>query len=114
MSAVCFRPPPQRSSLDPRELRISLDCFSFRPFTYATAIPVAAGALYPAFQISLPPALAGLAMALSSVSVVCSSLLLKFYKKPDFSTPAPSSAWQRWIPSFCCRNTRAYAHLPGN
>jgi Cu+-exporting ATPase len=45
-------------------------------------IPVAAGLFYPALQIRLPPELAALAMALSSVSVITSSLWLKRYKKP--------------------------------
>jgi Cu+-exporting ATPase len=46
-------------------------------------IPIAAGVLYPAIHPgTLPPAAAGLAMALSSVSVVLSSLWLKRYKKP--------------------------------
>ncbi len=53
-------------------------------------IPFAAGLLIPLLRsltgetITLPPALAGLAMAFSSVSVVTSSLLLKRYKKPKF------------------------------
>lgn len=45
-------------------------------------IPVAAGVLYPGFHIQMPPWVAGGAMALSSVSVVCSSLLLKRYTRP--------------------------------
>lgn len=44
------------------------------------AIPVAAGLLYPAFDILLQPHWAGAAMALSSVSVVLSSLRLRYYK----------------------------------
>ncbi|CAI5470948.1 unnamed protein product [Closterium sp. Yama58-4] len=45
-------------------------------------IPIAAGVLYPRFHILLPPWIAGASMALSSVSVVCSSLLLQRYKRP--------------------------------
>jgi Cu2+-exporting ATPase len=53
----------------------------FWAFAYNTlAIPVAAGVLYPSFGISLNPTIAGLAMALSSVSVVLSSLSLRKHK----------------------------------
>ncbi|WP_333647427.1 heavy metal translocating P-type ATPase [Candidatus Binatus sp.] len=47
-------------------------------FYNVLGIPVAAGVLYPWFGIMLNPALAGLAMALSSVSVVSNALLLNF------------------------------------
>lgn len=47
-------------------------------------IPIAAGLFYPLVRVTLPPAVAGLAMALSSVSVVTSSILLRRYKKPTY------------------------------
>lgn len=62
----------------------------FFAFVYnGVGIPLAAGVLYPAVRVALPPWFAGLAMALSSVSVVVSSLLLRFYKpKSSRSVPA--------------------------
>ena len=47
------------------------------------AIPVAAGAFYPIFKARLPPTVAAIAMALSSISVVMSSLALRLYKPPE-------------------------------
>lgn len=50
-------------------------------------IPVAAGIFFPLMHPDrLPPWAAGIAMALSSISVVCSSLHLKYYKPPVFSS----------------------------
>ena len=55
----------------------------FWAFAYNTAlIPVAAGVLYPFFGVTFRPEFAGFAMALSSVTVVTLSLLLKRYIPP--------------------------------
>ena len=55
----------------------------FWAFAYNTAlIPMAAGILYPFFGITFKPELAGLAMALSSVTIVTLSLMLKSYIPP--------------------------------
>lgn len=55
----------------------------FWAFAYnAILIPVAAGILYPPFGITFRPEYAGLAMALSSVTVVSLSLMLKRYLPP--------------------------------
>ena len=52
----------------------------FWAFAYnSILIPVAAGVLYPTFGITFKPALAGLAMAMSSVTVITLSLMHKRY-----------------------------------
>ncbi len=62
------------SRLTMRKIRQNL----FWAFVYNTVgIPVAAGLLYPVWGILLRPEIAGAAMALSSVSVIVNSLLLK-------------------------------------
>ncbi|AUB57865.1 copper-translocating P-type ATPase [Methanobacterium sp. MZ-A1] len=62
--------------------RIKLNLFW--AFAYNTIlIPVAAGLLYPTFGITFRPEYAGLAMALSSVTIVTLSLLLKGYIPPS-------------------------------
>jgi Cu+-exporting ATPase len=61
--------------------RIKLNLFW--AFAYNMAlIPLAAGLLYPAYGITFRPEWAGLAMALSSVTVVSLSLLLRRYVPP--------------------------------
>ena len=58
--------------------RIWISCFWKLGYNMIS-LPFAAGILYPFKVIRLPPWLAGACMAASSLSVVCSSLLLQSY-----------------------------------
>jgi len=58
-------------------------------------IPMAAGVAFPFTGTTIPPSLAGLAMACSSISVVLSSLMLNRYRPPIWHTPARALARKR-------------------
>jgi len=61
-------------------------------------IPLAAGVLFPFFHMRLPPTIAAIAMALSSVSVVFSSLALRLYRPPNIAATASKSSQKYKIP----------------
>jgi len=55
-------------------------------------LPIAAGVFFPLQRMQAAPEVAGLAMALSSVSVVASSLLLNYYRRPRFAAGGGAAA----------------------
>jgi Cu+-exporting ATPase len=57
----------------------------------ALMIPIAAGVLYPALHLQLPPWIAGGCMVFSSISVVVSSLMLRRYQRPRPVLRAPAA-----------------------
>lgn len=71
---------PKAIKLARRTMRVIKQNLFWAFFYNVIGIPVAAGALYPFIGIMLNPAIAGAAMAFSSVSVVTNSLLLKRQK----------------------------------
>ncbi|KAL3902887.1 MAG: hypothetical protein SGILL_010655 [Bacillariaceae sp.] len=56
------------------------------------SIPLAAGVFYPMLHTRLPPTVAALAMALSSISVVTSSLSLRLYSPPNVGVSRPRAS----------------------
>jgi Cu+-exporting ATPase len=64
----------------------------FAFFYNAAGVPIAAGALYPAFDLLLSPTIAAAAMALSSVSVIANSLRLR---RSQIEEPASAGALRR-------------------
>ena len=72
---------PAQAAISRSERRIKENLFW--AFAYnMILVPVAAGILYPIWGIVFRPEWAGLAMALSSVTVISLSLLLKRYVPP--------------------------------
>ncbi|RHY32739.1 hypothetical protein DYB32_002283 [Aphanomyces invadans] len=64
--------------------RIKINLFASMIYNLLS-IPLASGVFFPLFHRMLPPACAGIAMALSSISVISSSLMLKRYTPPVFT-----------------------------
>lgn len=92
--------------------RIKLNLF-WALFYNMFMIPVAMGVLLP-WGISLHPMIAGLAMTLSSVSVVLSSLQLKFWKAPIVGEQPDSQAGSRldWFRFERWRSNGPYVNVP--
>ena len=79
-------------------------------------IPLAAGLFYPSFKIHLPPAFAGLAMGLSSVCVVLSSLSIYRFQPPATAADEIRQSRRdklRWSlkKCCCCHEGPAYARV---
>ncbi len=96
--------------------RIQLN-FAFSMGYNIFCIPLAAGVLFPFFQLRLPPTVAAIAMALSSVSVVFSSLALRLYKPPDIVGTSSNSPQKYKIPKILrlgkARNEQEYKLVAG-
>jgi P-type Cu+ transporter len=85
--------------------------FAFSMIYNVLSIPLAAGVFFPIFHTRLPPTIAAVAMALSSVSVVLSSLALRLYRPPDV-TDTRKSFFRRRIPQILRLGQQHYEQLP--
>ncbi|KAG5182693.1 putative copper-transporting ATPase [Tribonema minus] len=72
-------------------------------------IPFAAGVLFPFVHHQLPTAFAGLSMTMSSVSVVLSSLSLRFYRRPDVHADGTLAQPSSWLACLCWVGAKAAA-----
>lgn len=61
--------------------------FMFALMYNVLAIPFAAGVWFPYTHMQVPPQYAGLSMAMSSITVVVSSMSLRFYQRPAILCP---------------------------
>eukprot|EP01083_Nonionella_stella_P001303 3798_1 len=66
-------------------------------------IPIAAGALYPFWQIRLPPEIAAIAMAVSSLCVLISSISLKTYASPYHNNKQAMDIQSELADTQCCQ-----------
>ncbi|KAG7361685.1 copper-transporting P-type ATPase [Nitzschia inconspicua] len=87
--------------------------FGFSMIYNVLSIPLAAGVFFPIFHTRLPPTIAAIAMALSSVSVVFSSLALRLYSPPDVSLVERPTFFHRRIPQIL-RPRQQYEHIPAD
>ena len=74
--------------------RIRLN-FVWSPGYNTMALPIAGGILYPVIKKVLPPFLAGIAIILSSLSVLSSSLLLNLYSPPHSRKKGYRQKWRQ-------------------
>ncbi|KYR02186.1 P-type ATPase [Tieghemostelium lacteum] len=69
-----------------KKIFLVIKCNLLWAFIYnCIGIPLACGLFYPFFEVAIPPSLSGLSELLSSLPVICFSLLLNKYSKPSFS-----------------------------
>ena len=71
--------------------RIKINLF-FSLLYNSLGIPIAAGVFFPLWHDLLPPIVAAAAMAMSSVSVILSSLHLRYYKRPNMTALSSSKS----------------------